>query len=105
MELSNVPKILRANALMLTLLFIPITARANIVDSSTSLSLAKTEAGVCRVQGDCYGSIFSEAFMDGDCAVSMTTGCDCNGNCCTAVVTTCPTDTGFVMYVDFVACP
>ncbi len=74
MRLSNIPKILKANALMLTLLFIPITARAGTMDGSTRLSSAKTEVGVCNVQGDCYGSIFIDSFMDGDCAVTMTTG-------------------------------
>jgi hypothetical protein len=105
MQLSNITKILRANASVLTLLFIPITARADIADSSTGLSAAKTEAGVCRVQGDCYGSIFTESFQDGDCAVTMTTGCDCNGNCCTVVFMTCLTSTGVSISIDFVACP
>lgn len=101
MELSNFPKIIRANALVLSLLFIPVTARAGTMDGSTRLSSAKTEVGVCNVQGDCYGSIFIDSFMDGNCAVTMTTGCDCNGNCCTVTILICPGE----ISVDLGLCP
>lgn len=86
---------------IMLLLFNPIMARAISPDDS----LTKAKAGLCYVQGDCYGSIFIDFFTDGDCFVSMTTACDCNSNCCTAVVQLCPTNSGYVIYVDMVGCP